>query len=205
MTLSQTVAPVLTGPHAPAPVIYLARHATPDWNRRDIRYDVAPGPDLVPQGEAEAARLGEFLRDAGVTRIVASPLVRTHRTAEIAGAIAGARVTVNEAVREYAREENDDIVFARFFPLLESILSDATVDGPLAIVTHGGPVRVMLERLGLPSDEIWHYRRQFDHQNPLPPAAAWEVTRPVAGGDWSMRLAFSPTPFTDYLPATRYV
>ena len=58
---------------------------------------------------------------------------------------------------------------------------------------------------GLPSAEIWHYRRQFDHQNPLPPAAAWEVTRPSAGGDWSMRLAFSPTPFTDYLPATRYV
>ena len=40
--------------------------------------------------------------------------------------------TVDEAVREYAREENDDIVFARFFPLLETIFSDAAVDGPLA-------------------------------------------------------------------------
>ncbi len=205
MTLLQTAAPSRITPHASTPVIYLARHATPDWNRRDIRYDVAPGPDLVPQGEAEAAQLGEFLREAGVTRIYASPLVRTQRTAEIAGAIAGAPVTVDEAIREYAREENDDIVYARFYPLLETLLTDTAVDGPLAIVTHGGPVRVMLERLGLPGDELWHYRRQFDHQNPLPPAAAWEVTRPIAGGDWSMRLAFSPTPFTDYLPATRYV
>ena len=35
-------------------VLYLARHATPDWNMRDIRYDIPPGPPLVPQGEEEA-------------------------------------------------------------------------------------------------------------------------------------------------------
>lgn len=205
MTLLQTAAPAPARPPKPASVIYLARHATPDWNRRDIRYDVVPGPDLVPQGEAEAAQLGEFLRSAGVTRIYASPLVRTHRTAEIAGAIAGAQVTVEEAIREMMREENDDGVFARCFPLLEMLINDTPPNRPLALVTHGGPVRVMLERLGLPSDEIWHYRRQFDHQNPLPPAAAWELTRPATGSTWSMRFAFSPTPYTEYSPSTRYV
>lgn len=205
MTLVQTAAPVAVATRFPTSAIYLARHATPDWNRRDIRYDIAPGPDLVPQGEAEAAQLGEFLRTTGVTRIYASPLVRTRRTAEIAAAIAGASVTIDEAVREYAREENDDAVFARFYPRLASLLTEADGDGPIAIVTHGGPVRVMLERLGLPSDEIWHYRRQFDHHNPLPPAAAWQLTPSPAGNEWAMRLAFSPTSYTDYLPATRYV
>ena len=87
MTLVQTAAPVAVATRFPTSAIYLARHATPDWNRRDIRYDIAPGPDLVPQGEAEAAQLGEFLRTTGVTRIYASPLVRTRRTAEIAAAL----------------------------------------------------------------------------------------------------------------------
>jgi broad specificity phosphatase PhoE len=186
------------------PVIYLARHATPDWHRTDIRYDVVPGPELTPQGEMEAAQLGEFLRSAGVQRIVASPLVRTRRTAEIAGAIAGAHVTVDDAVREYSRDENDQLVYDRFFPALSALFAEAAITGPIAIVTHGGPVRVVLERLGLASDELWHYRRQFDHQNPLPPAAAWELTRSAPDQLWRMRMVFSPTPYVEYLPAVHH-
>ncbi len=188
-----------------SPVLYLARHATPDWNRTDIRYDVAPGPDLIPQGEAEAAQLGEFFRRAGVTHIVASPLVRTRRTAEIAAAIAGVPVTIDDAVREYSREENDQIVYERFHPRLHALFAEAAIKGPVAIITHGGPVRVMLERLGLDREELWHYRRQFDHQNPLAPAAAWALTRPAADQPWQMRVAFSPTPYVEYLPAVHYV
>ena len=185
--------------------IYLARHATPDWNRKDIRYDVAPGPDLVPQGEQEAEKLGEFLRNAGVTRIIASPLVRTRRTAEIAGAVAGIPATVEEAVREYSREENDDVVFARFLPALEAAAALASQEGPVAIVTHGGPIRVMLERFGADPELLWHYRCQFDHQNPLPPAAAWELMRRRSDQPWSMRLAFAPTPFVEHSSMVSYV
>ncbi|MEZ4609900.1 MAG: histidine phosphatase family protein [Caldilineaceae bacterium] len=50
-----------------------------------------PGPPLVPDGETEAAKLGEFLRAAGVTKVYASPLERTRRTAEIVGEVSGAR------------------------------------------------------------------------------------------------------------------
>lgn len=206
MQMQQTAALVNGSPLvATTPVVYLARHATPDWNRKDIRYDVAPGPDLVAQGETEAAQLGEFLRRAGVLRIVASPLVRTRRTAEIAGAIAGAQVVIDDAVREYSREENDQRVFERFAPRFEALFADAGVHGPSAIITHGGPVRVMLERLGLQHDELWHYRRQFDHQNPLAPAAAWQLTRPAPTQPWQLRMAFSPTPYVEYLPAVHYV
>lgn len=205
MIATQSAALMNGTPVMTAPVVYLARHATPDWNRKDIRYDVAPGPDLVPQGEAEAAQLGEFLRRAGVTRLVASPLVRTRRTAEIAGAIAGAPVEIDNAVTEYSHEDNDPIVYARFWPRFEALFAEAAAHGPIAIVTHGGPVRVMLERLGANRDELWHYRRQFDHQNPLAPAAAWELTRASADQPWQMRMAFSPTPYVEYLPAVHHV
>ena len=56
MQMQQTAVLVNGSPLVATPIVYLARHATPDWNRKDIRYDVAPGPDLVAQGEAEAAR-----------------------------------------------------------------------------------------------------------------------------------------------------
>lgn len=205
MTFTKSAVLVNSPVASPAPVIYLARHATPDWNRTDIRYDVAPGPDLVPQGEAVAAKLGEFLRSVGVARIVASPLIRTRRTAEIAGAIASAPVSIDETIREYSREENDQGVFERLHPTLQTLATQAAEEGPIVIVTHGGPVRVLLERLGVDRDELWHYRRQFDHQNPLPPAAAWELTRAGAEQSWQMRLAFSPSPYTEYLPGVRHV
>lgn len=196
---STATPPALVRPGSVRPaIVYLARHATPDWNRKDIRYDVAPGPDLIPQGEQEAEKLGEFLRSAGVTRIIASPLVRTRRTAEIAAAVAGIPVAIEEAVREYSREENDDIVFARCLPALEEAAALAGQEGPVAIVTHGGPIRVLLERFGADADLLWHYRRQFDHQNPLPPAAAWELMQQEGDRPWRMRLAFVPTPFVEH-------
>lgn len=206
IVINTAEAAVLTGSHDTrgSTVVYLARHATPDWNRRDIRYDVPPGPDLVPQGEAEAAKLGEFLREKGVTRICASPLLRTQRTAAIAAEVAGISAEIVEAVAEYRREENDDLVFARLQPFFEQVWAAAEA-GPIAIVTHGGPVRVLLERLGADSDMIWHYRRQFDHQNPLPPAGAWELTRSANPGRWYFHLVFSPGPYTEYLPEVAYV
>ncbi len=59
--------------------IYLTRHATPDWSRTDIRYDIPPGPPLTAQGEAEAEKLGIFLASAGVTQTLRQPL-GTHPT-----------------------------------------------------------------------------------------------------------------------------
>ena len=41
--------------------IYLIRHATPDWTRKDIPYHLPPGPPLIEQGLAEAQALAAFL------------------------------------------------------------------------------------------------------------------------------------------------
>lgn len=171
---------------------------------KDIRYDVPPGPPLVEQGEREARALGEFLRAAGVQSIFASPLVRAHRTAQLAAGVAGLDgVTVVDDVAEYRREENDDAVFERFQGFFAAAVDAASTAGPVVIVSHGGPVRVMLERLGVDTDHLWHYRRQFDHQNPLPPAGAWELIR-YGDGPWEARLAFSPQAYTEYLPTVAY-
>jgi broad specificity phosphatase PhoE len=185
-----------------APVIYLARHGTPIWNVPGLRYDIPPGPPLVEQGEAEAAKLGEFLAERGVRKVYASPLLRALRTAEIAAAVAGLPVEVADAVAEYRREENDDAVFARVNPFFLRAWGEAAAAGPIAIVSHGGPVRVLLERLGVLPDAIWHYRRQFDHQNPLPPAGAWRISNDGPPGAWQLDLHFSPQAVIPYTPAT---
>lgn len=185
-----------------SPVVYLARHGTPEWYVPGLRYDIPPGPPLVAQGEEEATRLGAFLRDAGVRKIYASPLLRAQRTAEIAAEVAGLTVEVVDAVAEYRREENDDEVFARVNPFFLRAWGEAATEGPITIVSHGGPVRVMLERLGVLPDAIWHYRRQFDHQNPLPPAGAWRISNDGAPGAWRMELQFTPQGIIPYTPAT---
>lgn len=185
-----------------SPIVYLARHGTPNWNMPGVRYDIPPGPPLVEQGEAEAARLGEFLASQGVRKVYASPLVRALRTAEIAAGVAGLPVEIVDTVAEYRREENDEAVFTRFNPFFLRAWGEAATHGPIAIVSHGGPVRVMLERLGILPDCIWHYRRQFDHQNPLPPAGAWSITTGREPGAWQMELQFTPQPVNHYLPVT---
>ena len=91
----------------------------------------------------------------------------------------GLAVETTEAIAEYRREESDDGVASRLFPFFEQVWGEAAEIGPVALVSHGGPIRVMLERLGILPDEIWHYRRQFDHQNPLPPAAPGRSPAPL--------------------------
>jgi broad specificity phosphatase PhoE len=184
------------------PIVFLARHGTPDWNMTNIRYDIPPGPPLVAQGEEEAAKLGKFLKTQGTQVVYASPLLRALRTAEIAAEIAGVPVEVLDDVAEYRREENDAQVFARVNSVFLRAWAEAAQYGPVAVVSHGGPVRVMLENLGGVPDVLWHYRKQFDHQNPLPPAAAWRVTSGAQPGTWQLDFQFSPRDYIPYQPAT---
>lgn len=110
MTSNGTAIPAKT-------VVYLARHGTPDWNMKDIRYDVPPGPALVEKGEREACQLGEFLHSAGVRSIHASRSCGRGDGRLAAGEV-GLPVTVVDGVAEYRREENDDAAFERFVAFL---------------------------------------------------------------------------------------
>lgn len=183
---------------AARPTVFLARHATPDWSRRDIRYDIPPGPPLTAAGEEEAVKLGEFLREAGVVRVYASPLERTRRTAEIAAAIAGAPVTILEELAEWRQGESTDEVLNRIRPCWTAAQAEADAAGSVALVTHGGPIHILLQHLGANRDHVEHYRRQFDHQNPVPPGGVWSTT-PGSDDAWELSLVFTPSPCQPYV------
>jgi broad specificity phosphatase PhoE len=175
------------------PSLYLVRHATPDWSRTDIPYHLPPGPPLTAQGEREAAQLGEFLRDMGVKHFLHSPLERCARTAALAAEVAGASLELDLRLAEILPEEKPADVLARLWPAWVQASQVTLRDGqPLALITHGGPVSLLLTELGLTPKDLTHYQNKFDRRNPLPPAGAWRVLRPTSDGPWALDLAFTP-------------
>jgi len=172
--------------------IYLIRHATPAWSRKDIPYHLPPGPPLTEQGRAEAEALGAFLHAAGVRRLFASPLERCLHTAQIAAPLAGASLQVDERLIEIQPGETTAALYRRLWPVFEAASSNgAAAHGLVGLVTHGGPIAALLGGLGMDAATLAGYAR-FDHGNPLPPAGAWQVCRPDAAAPWQWRLAFIP-------------
>jgi probable phosphoglycerate mutase len=182
--------------------LYLIRHATPDWNRTDIRYDIPPGPPLTAQGEAEAQQLGEFLKTTNITHLYTSPLERTTRTAQIAAEALGLEVETKDDLAEWERGELEASVLSRCRACLDEAFDESETRGPLALVTHGGPIRLLLADLGLDQAEMTHYRRTFDRDNPVPPAGVWRVTRNGNGHIEKPELVFTPQPYAPFVPAT---
>jgi broad specificity phosphatase PhoE len=182
--------------------LFLVRHATPDWNRTDLRYDIPPGPPLTDQGRNEARSLGAFLAQHNTHRIFASPMDRAHETAAVASGVAQTPVIIAEDLTEWERGEPESAVLERMTRLMAEAAALAADGAPIALVTHGGPIRLLLSHLGVGSAEIDFYRRQFDRDNPLPPAGAWRLIRSATNGAWQANLVFSPVEFRSFSPVT---
>ena len=73
------------------PVVYLARHGETAWTISRQHTGVTDLP-LTPQGEAEAAQLGQRLEGMTFTAVLTSPLRRAVRTCELAGFGSTARI-----------------------------------------------------------------------------------------------------------------
>jgi broad specificity phosphatase PhoE len=174
------------------PTVYLVRHATPDWSRTDIPYHLPPGPPLIEKGEKEAVQLGEFLRDMGVRQLFHSPLERCARTAALAAAVAGAEAVLDVRLAEQHPNEPPAEVLARVWPVWVHAGERCLSDGPIALVSHGGPIQRLLTELGLEAKLMTQYKNTFDHNNPLPPAGAWRAVRANPDGPWTLDLAFTP-------------
>jgi broad specificity phosphatase PhoE len=173
--------------------IFLLRHATPDWSRKDIPYDILPGPELLPKGEKEAAALGEFLKPEGIARLYYSPFERSAKTARIIAAANGIPCVEEKGLAEWRGvDEHEAQVRARMLSIFQRAVNESVEVGPIGLVSHGGPIALLLEELGMNREELAPYRKMFDTTNPLPPAGAWKVEQ-VSGNDrWGFQLFFTP-------------
>lgn len=172
--------------------IYVARHATPDWERKDIRYDIAPGLPLTTQGETEAVSLGRFIAMNNIIRVYASPLVRAKRTAELATMTAGVPMVVDEAIREWSEDCTPESVTARVMPMFDRLCIESVESGPVCMVTHGGPLKLLLRTLGMDRATLQSWNDRFDNHNPAPPAGTWRFRAKERSGPWTLELAFTP-------------
>lgn len=177
-------------PAMPAPFLYLARHATPDWNRKDIPYDTPPGPPLAPQGEQEAAQLGAWLAGQDVQRLYTSPMLRARQTASIVSAHLHLPVHEMPDVIESRRGERREAVEERMWRFYAHVCANGA-GGATVVVSHGFPIDVLLHKLGVPETTLTQMRQRFDHHNPVPCAGAWAIT------DRGCELVFTPAPRSD--------
>lgn len=174
--------------------LFLLRHASPDWNRTDIPYDIPPGPPLSPKGEKEAETLAGFLKTQGVVKLYYSPFERSAKTAKIVSDINEIPCTEEVRLAEWRGQYEPQIqARARMKAAFDEVFMEATEMGPIGLVSHGGPIDMLLQELGIDGDELAVYRTRFDTTNPLPPAGAWEVERNEKNNSWDLNLKFIPS------------
>jgi broad specificity phosphatase PhoE len=172
-----------------AEILYLIRHATPDWNRKDIPYYLPPGPPLNEDGLEEAEMLANFFQFSGLKRIYTSPLERCLMTAKAIARQNEDILQIEPGLSEHRPEESRTDVQKRLKPVFEKAVHEAR-EGPVALVTHGSPMEIMLDQMGLSPIEMNEMKVRFDHHNPAPPAGVWEAVR--SGSDWNLSLVLDP-------------
>lgn len=172
-------------------IIYLIRHALPDWTCKDIPYHQPPGPPLTQQGIQEAERLGGYLEQAGVQRLFASPLERALHTAQIVSQIMGVPYEIQDGLIEWQPGDTEEVVTRRIWPVFELASQLSREVGPVGLVTHGGPIAMLLQALGM-SAQTLAAQRVFDHSNPLPTAGVWKVSQNGNLHSWDLQLDFQP-------------
>ena len=165
---------------------YLARHAAPalGW---PAPYNVFPGPPLSDLGRRQAAELAGFLAAQGVKAVYASPFARAQETAEAIAARIGCRPVLWPDLSEGAPGEAEDALRTRVLRGWQTI-REIEQAGPVAIVTHGSPVKAILHSLNDGLVDLSQY--VFDYDNPLPPGGAWCAQ--WQGERWDLALVFQP-------------
>lgn len=159
--------------------LLLVRHGQSTWNAERRWQGWADAP-LSELGERQALDAAGHLGNAGLTRVASSDLRRARRTAElIAGSLGLGDVAVVADLRErdvgryqghtaeelrvmfpedfapdgrrlgYADGENDDALCARVVPALVELAARLAGEVVL-VVSHGGVIRALERRLGLP-------------------------------------------------------
>jgi broad specificity phosphatase PhoE len=132
----------------------------------------------------------------GIQRLYSSPLQRCLETAQIAGEAARLESILDNRLIEWQPGEDSVTVQTRMVEALESALQNhlptsSANSVSIGLISHGGPIGVLLEWLGMKPAELDAYRI-YDHKNPLPPAAVWQASRVDQANPWVMGLDFLP-------------
>jgi len=173
--------------------VFLIRHARPDWERRDIPYDIHPGPMLTARGEKEAEALAGFLKAQGLAKLYYSPFERSARTARIVADLNGIPAVEERGLAEWrAVDEPESHVRLRMVSVFQQAARESVEIGPTGLVSHGGPIALLLQELGMKREELSKYRTMFDTTNPLPPAGAWLVEQNPGEERWGFAFVFRP-------------
>jgi broad specificity phosphatase PhoE len=173
--------------------ILLLRHASPEWDRTDIPYDIPPGPPLSLKGEKEAKALAAFLKTEGVVKLYYSPFERSARTARVISVLNGIDSMEDKRLSEWRSiDERETQVRERMLSIFERAAQESAEIGPIGLVSHGGPVAALLQALGIDQDELASHRKLFDGPNPLPPAGAWKAEQGPGDHTWNFKLEFVP-------------
>jgi probable phosphoglycerate mutase len=151
----------------PIPFWFL-RHGETDWNAQGLSQGRSDIP-LNRIGIQQAERAARTLKGAGIAGIVASPLMRARRTAEIVGEAVGLPVALDPDLAEVdfgAREGlpmgdwYDDWIAGRYTPpegetfeallirTLRGVNAALARPGPVLIVAHGALFRALRLALG---------------------------------------------------------
>lgn len=143
-------------------------------------------------GKQEAQQAGEFLADQGLSQLFTSPLVRCILTAQIVAEIAHASYTILPELIELQPNEGEEAVRTRVNIAFEAACQAIYDGGAVGLVSHGGPIGVLLGTLGMESQVLVKWKAKFDTSNPLPPAGIWRAERQSPDHLWALELVYTP-------------
>ncbi|MBL8895285.1 MAG: histidine phosphatase family protein [Rhizobiales bacterium] len=86
------------------PVVYLARHGETAWSQSGRHTGLTDIP-LTERGERMAVALGKRLKGMSFATVLSSPLQRAHRTCELTGLAAGAKIDPDLVEWNYGQYE----------------------------------------------------------------------------------------------------
>jgi probable phosphoglycerate mutase len=158
----------MTTPQLTRTAFWFLRHGETDWNAQGLSQGRTDIP-LNAVGVAQAERAARTLKASGIATVVASPLIRARRTAEIVAAPLGLPVALDEDLAEvnFGEQEGqpmgdwyDDWIAGGYTParaetfqvLLERAVRGVNAaiarPGPVLVVAHGALFRALRLALG---------------------------------------------------------
>jgi probable phosphoglycerate mutase len=175
---------------------WFLRHGETDWNAQGLSQGRTDIP-LNSVGLAQARRAARTLSALPIRTIVASPLTRAHRTAEIAAEALGLPVSLDPDLQEvnFGEQEGqpmgdwyDDWIAGSYTPegaetfaelrarTVRGINAALAHPGPVLVVAHGALFRALRMAAGLEANVRTPNALPLQMDPPGPGEAAWTIT-----------------------------